>query len=109
MPKGEKHDQLIKDIPEDNTPKPDNQSVSPSSSDASSSEASEDDGLISGTERIKETRRRLSKLSTSERTERPIRQRPGLRPPRTLETTLFDRLEKMYGPGVKRMLNVQYR
>ena len=34
---------------------------------------------------------------------------PILRPPRTLETTLFDRLEKMYGPSIKRMLNVQYR
>lgn len=33
----------------------------------------------------------------------------GLRPPRSLETTLFDRLEKMYGSGIKRMLNVQYR
>ncbi|KAI9064437.1 P-loop containing nucleoside triphosphate hydrolase protein [Trametes sanguinea] len=32
-----------------------------------------------------------------------------LRPPRTLETTLFERLEKMYGPGIKRMLTVQYR
>lgn len=35
--------------------------------------------------------------------------RGELRPPRTLETTLFDRLENMYGPGIKRMLNVQYR
>jgi DNA polymerase alpha-associated DNA helicase A len=35
--------------------------------------------------------------------------RKPLKPPRTLETTLFDRLEKMYGPGIKRMLNVQYR
>ncbi|KAJ3973634.1 AAA domain-containing protein [Lentinula raphanica] len=34
---------------------------------------------------------------------------PVLRPPRTLETTLFDRLESMYGPGIKRMLDVQYR
>lgn len=34
---------------------------------------------------------------------------PSLRPPRTLETTLFDRLERMYGPGIKRLLNVQYR
>nr|GAT50155.1 predicted protein [Mycena chlorophos] len=34
---------------------------------------------------------------------------PLLRPPKTLETTLFDRLEKMYGKGVKRMLQVQYR
>jgi DNA polymerase alpha-associated DNA helicase A len=33
----------------------------------------------------------------------------GLRPPRTLETTLFDRLESMYGPSIKRMLTVQYR
>ncbi|KAJ7704447.1 AAA domain-containing protein [Mycena rosella] len=32
-----------------------------------------------------------------------------LRPPRTLETTLFDRLEKMYGASIKRMLQVQYR
>ena len=32
-----------------------------------------------------------------------------LRPPRTLETTMFDRLEKMYGPSIKRMLSVQYR
>ena len=31
------------------------------------------------------------------------------RPPNTLETTLFERLEKMYGPGIKRMLTVQYR
>lgn len=34
---------------------------------------------------------------------------PVLRPPRTLETTLFDRLEKMYGSSIKRMLKVQYR
>lgn len=34
---------------------------------------------------------------------------PSLKPPRTLETTLFDRLEKMYGPSIKRMLQVQYR
>ena len=38
----------------------------------------------------------------------PLR-RGALVPPRTLETTLFDRLEKMYGPGIKRLLNVQYR
>jgi len=35
--------------------------------------------------------------------------RPRLRPPRTLETTLFDRLERMYGEGIKRVLKVQYR
>jgi DNA polymerase alpha-associated DNA helicase A len=32
-----------------------------------------------------------------------------LRPPRTLETTLFERLERMHGSGIKRMLDVQYR
>lgn len=35
--------------------------------------------------------------------------RAVLKPPRTLETTLFDRLERMYGSGIKRMLTVQYR
>jgi DNA polymerase alpha-associated DNA helicase A len=30
-------------------------------------------------------------------------------PPRTLETTLFDRLEKMYGTSIKKMLKIQYR
>jgi DNA polymerase alpha-associated DNA helicase A len=34
---------------------------------------------------------------------------PKLVPPRTLETTLFDRLEKMYGASIKQMLEIQYR
>jgi DNA polymerase alpha-associated DNA helicase A len=34
---------------------------------------------------------------------------PKLIPPRTLETTLFDRLEKMHGTSIKRMLAIQYR
>jgi len=29
--------------------------------------------------------------------------------PRTLETTLFDRLEQMYGSSIKKMLEIQYR
>jgi DNA polymerase alpha-associated DNA helicase A len=33
----------------------------------------------------------------------------GLTPPRTLELTMFERLEKLYGPGIKCMLTVQYR
>lgn len=33
----------------------------------------------------------------------------SLVPPRTLETTLFDRLENMYGNDIKRMLDTQYR
>jgi DNA polymerase alpha-associated DNA helicase A len=36
-------------------------------------------------------------------------QRVVLVPPRTLETTLFDRLEKMYGTSIKKMLEIQYR
>lgn len=40
---------------------------------------------------------------------RRVRGPRSLLPPRTLETTMFDRLEKMYGPDIKRMLNVQYR
>lgn len=39
----------------------------------------------------------------------PTKDKPLLRPPRTLETTLFDRLERMYGSKIKRMLQVQYR
>ncbi|KAL0946071.1 hypothetical protein HGRIS_012344 [Hohenbuehelia grisea] len=35
--------------------------------------------------------------------------RGKLFPPKTLETTLFDRLEKMCGPSIKRMLTIQYR
>ncbi|KAK1923993.1 putative DNA helicase [Papiliotrema laurentii] len=35
--------------------------------------------------------------------------RPRLQPPKTLETTLFDRLERLYGTGVKRVLTTQYR
>lgn len=38
-----------------------------------------------------------------------ITDRPRLKPPRTLETTLFDRLEILYGQGIKRVLNTQYR
>ncbi|KAL0062562.1 hypothetical protein AAF712_010601 [Marasmius tenuissimus] len=43
-------------------------------------------------------------------TEKPTQTSTGaLKPPHTLETTLFDRLEEMYGSRVKRMLQVQYR
>jgi len=33
----------------------------------------------------------------------------SLQIPKSLEVTLFDRLERMYGPDIKRMLTVQYR
>lgn len=38
-----------------------------------------------------------------------VTKRPRLSPPRTLERTLFDRLERLYGAGIKRVLNTQYR
>ena len=48
-------------------------------------------------------------LKSTPRDPRKAGSKAVLRPPRTLETTLFERLEKMYGPGIKRMLTVQYR
>ena len=50
----------------------------------------------------------LASGETSSPTVKALR-RGSLESPRTLETTLFDRLERMYGPGIKRLLNVQYR
>ncbi|WRT66637.1 uncharacterized protein IL334_003596 [Kwoniella shivajii] len=38
-----------------------------------------------------------------------LKSRSALRPPKTLETTLFERLEHLYGDGIKRVLQVQYR
>lgn len=35
--------------------------------------------------------------------------RLSLRPPRSLEMTLFGRLERLYGPAIKRILTIQYR
>ncbi|KAG6841057.1 hypothetical protein C0991_002268 [Blastosporella zonata] len=48
-------------------------------------------------------------LPTSPSITPPKAARPLLRSPRSLETTLFDRLEDMYGNSIKRMLTVQYR
>lgn len=51
-------------------------------------------------------------VSASGKTNPPVvkaLRRGTLQPPRTLEKTLFDRLEKMYGPGIKCLLNIQYR
>lgn len=39
----------------------------------------------------------------------PSMSKPVLIPPRTLETTLFDRLEQMYSSRIKKMLEIQYR
>ncbi|TFK91033.1 P-loop containing nucleoside triphosphate hydrolase protein [Polyporus arcularius HHB13444] len=48
-------------------------------------------------------------LKSTPKDPRKAGSKPVLRPPHSLETTLFERLEKMYGPGIKRMLTVQYR
>ena len=37
------------------------------------------------------------------------KERTFLVPPKTLETTLFERLESMYGTDIKNMLDIQYR
>ncbi|KAF8916657.1 AAA domain-containing protein, partial [Mucidula mucida] len=54
-----------------------------------------------------------SASTEAEETEKPVvsakSKSPSLIPPRTLETTIFDRLERMYGNKIKRMLTVQYR
>lgn len=39
----------------------------------------------------------------------PKRKKTDLRPPKSLEVTLFERLEKTHGASIKRMLQVQYR
>jgi len=69
----------------------------PVNSTSSGSELSDDEG-DSGVSVAEATQARGS-----------LRHRSGIKPPRTLETTLFERLEKMYGSKIKRMLNVQYR
>ncbi|WWC61895.1 uncharacterized protein I303_104481 [Kwoniella dejecticola CBS 10117] len=38
-----------------------------------------------------------------------VKSRTTLKPPKTLETTLFERLESLYGDGIKRVLQIQYR
>ncbi|KAG2366360.1 AAA domain-containing protein [Suillus spraguei] len=50
-----------------------------------------------------------SNAKPEKKIQKEAKKRTGLRPPRTLETTLFDRLERMYGPDIKRLLNIQYR
>ncbi|WWC69923.1 uncharacterized protein I206_103867 [Kwoniella pini CBS 10737] len=38
-----------------------------------------------------------------------VKSHTTLKPPKTLETTLFERLESLYGEGIKRVLQIQYR
>ncbi|KAJ7074075.1 AAA domain-containing protein [Mycena amicta] len=67
---------------------------------------SESDSESSGSEEEEEEKPKPAKAAS---TTKPKTKQALLKPPRTLETTLFDRLEKMYGKSVKRMLQVQYR
>jgi DNA polymerase alpha-associated DNA helicase A len=59
------------------------------------------DSTESGGVNVSDAQGAKSKVATSLRCQ--------LAPPRTLELTMFERLEKMYGPGIKCMLTVQYR
>ncbi|PCH37521.1 hypothetical protein WOLCODRAFT_92409 [Wolfiporia cocos MD-104 SS10] len=86
----------------------------PSSSDSDDSDGSDSDAESGEDERTEigkgESPQPFKTRSTEKgKPKRDMRKKQGLRPPRSLETTLFDRLEKMYGPRIKRMLNVQYR
>ncbi|KAF9523770.1 AAA domain-containing protein [Crepidotus variabilis] len=68
-------------------------STAASRTDADSGEDDSEDDLAEATTRMSVASKGSEKLV----------------PPKTLETTLFDRLESMYGAGIKRMLDVQYR
>ncbi|KAJ3818720.1 P-loop containing nucleoside triphosphate hydrolase protein [Lentinula raphanica] len=65
--------------------------------------------VLSLDKRKEDSKKGASTVTQSQTKQARSTKTPVLRPPRTLETTLFDRLESMYGPGIKRMLNVQYR
>ncbi|KAF7800225.1 hypothetical protein EIP86_011472 [Pleurotus ostreatoroseus] len=82
---------------------PENDKDNSDSSSSSSDEEAETDGeAAKPTEKAKKP----SIKPTPKKKKPAIR---TLRPPRSLETTLFDRMEKLYGLEIKRMLNVQYR
>jgi DNA polymerase alpha-associated DNA helicase A len=74
-------------------------------SEDGSSSSSDEDEAVEAPEPV--TKTKTKKTSAKQRT------KDGglgqLRPPRTLETTLFERLERMHGSKIKRMLDVQYR
>ncbi|KAF8506254.1 AAA domain-containing protein [Gautieria morchelliformis] len=63
----------------------------------------------SSSETESETQADVPAKVTREQAEAKSTSRSLLRPPKSLATTMFDRLETMYGGAVKRMLDVQYR
>lgn len=83
--------------------------------DTSPSDADSDTGSVTGDEIMEQdtvievSTEAGSQPKESKGAQKKVKKRTGLRPPRTLETTLFDRLERMYGPDIKRLLNIQYR
>ncbi|KAL4263666.1 Coronaviruses polyprotein 1ab [Pleurotus pulmonarius] len=79
-------------------------SKAPPSPEDNNSDISDDSELSDDAEPSRATQVASSTAETKGRKASPV-----LRPPRTLETTLFDRLEKMYGSKIKRMLTIQYR
>ncbi|KAF5352066.1 hypothetical protein D9758_009403 [Tetrapyrgos nigripes] len=102
---GEKKGATVnKDLPndKDGTPPPDSEDDEDSGSESDSAEADAQESPNASTSKPE------SKSASNKKTATVTYPRP-LRPPHTLETTLFDRLEKMYGSSIKRMLEVQYR
>ena len=85
-------------------PQSDEATKEPPTSDSEATLGSEaDEGELSVPEE------KIVSSAKERKNQKRVRRPRSLRPPRSLETTLFDRLEKMYGPGIKRMLDVQYR
>ncbi|PSR75786.1 hypothetical protein PHLCEN_2v8903 [Hermanssonia centrifuga] len=92
---------LDKETPTSSTPAPEPASepdAESGGSDGDSMIASDEEPVIEAVDSAPPTQKKKASQ---------ISQR--LRPPRSLEITLFSRLEQMYGPAIKRMLTVQYR
>ncbi|KAJ9114628.1 hypothetical protein QFC22_005501 [Naganishia vaughanmartiniae] len=91
--------------PKEDAPSSDSMEQSNTPSDEDDEEKPEEARIAEDVEAPKEQATPSNGMKKSKTTSK----RPKLSPPRTLEMTLFDRLEKMYGAGIKRLLAVQYR
>ncbi|KAI0080422.1 P-loop containing nucleoside triphosphate hydrolase protein [Panus rudis PR-1116 ss-1] len=96
-------------VPAKSSPEPKTTKAEDGVSGSESSSEDEGDEELADDANEQEQKKSTKDGKTKEKKKSKPRERGVLRPPRTLETTLFDRLEKMYGPGIKRLLNVQYR
>jgi DNA polymerase alpha-associated DNA helicase A len=104
-PKGKKEEEKKEDVTE---------AVASEADEDDEEEEGDDDEIDDEEEDAKPTTEApaeaLVNLDIRSKPKKPRRKREAiLVPPRTLEVTLFERLEKMYGSRVKRMLKVQYR